>query len=89
MSRPLLLVCTEVYPGPWVPTMGLEGRIEADGMVEGIDEVVIQIRDTLEMEPDTVIVLEEDCEVKVDLKYSLIRALRTKSSGREVSVWLK
>lgn len=88
MSRPLLLACTQVYPGPWVPTSGLAGGIKVEGLVHGLDEVVIRVRDITESEEDTVIIIDRDMEMRIDLKGTLVRAERTKSSGKEVSVWL-
>lgn len=89
MSRPLLLGCNAIYLGPWVPTSGLKGELSVQGMCPILDEVVIRIRDTTEREEDTVITVERDMSMKVDLKHSLIRAERTKSTGAEVYVWLK
>lgn len=88
MSRPLLLACTEVYPGPWVPTSGLQGFITAEGLVAKVDEVRIQIRDITESEEDTILTIDQDMEVRIDLSRAMIRAQRTKSSGSEVFIWL-
>lgn len=88
-STPLLLACTSLYMGPWVPAADAEGVIRAEGLVVGEDEVVVHIRDVREEEPDTIITLQLDAEVKLGVKASLIRVERTLSSGHEVSVWLK
>jgi hypothetical protein len=71
-----------------VPTDGLEGKITVQGIREGKDEVVIRIRDTLEKEEDTVVEVDKNMEFTIDLKHSLVRAERTKSSGNEIFVWL-
>ena len=83
------MACTQVYVGPWVPGSGLKGEVAVSGMVKGEDAVTIRIRDTKEEEPDTLISVDEDMEMTVDLKMSTVRAERTKSSGSEVFVWLQ
>ena len=88
-GRPLLLANTETYDGPFTFTAGLEGDIEAEGLVAGEDEVVIRIRDPDEEEADTVITLQCNAVVSVGpLKKALVQACRTKSSGSEVHVWV-
>lgn len=88
MSRPLLLACSSLYLGPWVPTIGLKGTIRSEGLVDRVDEVVVRIRDVTEQEEDTIITIDADMEIKIDLTGALIRAERTKSSGSEVFIWL-
>lgn len=86
MSRPLLLACTEVYPGPWVPTSGLKGIVRAEGLIPELDEVVLRIRDITE--EDTVVTIDRDMAFQIDLSGAMARAERTKSSGSEVFIWL-
>jgi hypothetical protein len=89
MSRPLLLANTMVYKGPWTPARGLEGVIRAEGLVKGEDEVVIVVRDPDESESDTMVTMQYDAKIEIGpIKKALIRALRTKSSGAEVHVWV-
>lgn len=83
------MACTQVYLGPWVPTSGLQGELAVSGMRKGKDEVTVRIRDTKEEEPDTLITIDEDMEMKLDLKLAMIRAEVTKSSGAEIFVWLR
>lgn len=89
MSHPLLLKNTEVYVGPWAPCPNAEGHVQVEGLVAGEDEIVIRIRDTQEEMDDTVLTIS--CSTSADIgpfEKALIRAERTKSSGKEVSVWV-
>lgn len=79
---------TEVYDGPWTPTKDLVGIIAAEGLVAGEDEVVVSIRDPLEIERDIVLTIQMNSEVNIGhIPKALIQARRTKSSGAEIHVW--
>lgn len=88
-DRPLLCGNTEVYDGPFTPTKGLEGKIHAQGLVPGLDEVVIVVMDPRTEECEAVITMQFDAELSIGpIPQALIRARRTKSSGAEVHVWV-
>lgn len=89
MGRPLLLAHEVVCEGPWTPTADLDGKIRANGLKAGEDEIVIRIRDPDEREPDYVLTIQCDSELNIGpLKRALIQANHTIASGNEVFVWV-
>lgn len=92
--RPLLVANNGPYTGPWVPMVGLDGEVTAEGLEPGIDEVIVEVRptnDTPYQESDTDTVITFTCDGKVVIKpqeKALIRARRVRSSGKEIHLWV-
>jgi len=87
--RPLLLANTDVYGGPWVPTPAPPHRVVAHGLIPNEDEVAIMVRSAAPGTCLVVSVLRADNTVELDGNCrDFVRAVRRKSSGAEVSIWV-
>jgi hypothetical protein len=90
MSKPLPMLCqnVDVYTGPYVPTIGLLGKVTADGMgpadiihVIGVDEQ--KRKHQLGELRDSVLSVIFDPR-----RHVMVRAIRLASSGNPVNVWV-
>lgn len=87
LSRPLLLGNVDIYRGSWVPLTGLEGVVHTEGVEDG-DEIAIEAM-TEEEVKGLVLVTGADRQVVVSPEdFKMVRAVRQRSSGSEVFVWV-
>lgn len=85
---PMLLVNVDVYEGPLIPTAGLRGHVHAEHL-EGEDSLRI-----VGMEQDMTLKYLGQLDPTITAvifdptKYVYVKAIREKSSGQPVTVWV-
>jgi hypothetical protein len=88
-SLPLLCQSTDLYRGPYVPTVGLRGHVSAEGLTDVDVMEIVGVRPDKSVEFLGQLTIEITAVIFDPTRFQYVRAIRAYSSGSPVDVWVE